>query len=214
MSSTRCCAHGGPPIGSEAYEARRLVAETVVARMASTTEKEGASIGALSAPPVDYLRSHADVVDSLLVKLMWAQATEYVLRDQPDDAFVEWEMAAIFVQSFLLKDPSHTSRVTSEIMSEGAAVKYCSKQVPCKCLRPLLKTKFKYDVKAGFCFYCKKEQADASKLLRCSRCKICNYCSTQCQKADWKDHKQICNVLAAGSQATERKKSLAAERVG
>lgn len=32
----------------------------------------------------------------------------------------------------------------------------------------------------------------AAPLLRCSRCKVAKYCTAECQKADWKVHKQVC----------------------
>ena len=33
------------------------------------------------------------------------------------------------------------------------------------------------------------------KLYRCSRCKCANYCTQECQKADWKTHKKSCKPL-------------------
>lgn len=41
------------------------------------------------------------------------------------------------------------------------------------------------------CTYCKKTDLNMSK---CAKCKISNYCSRECQKLDWKNHKQICNI--------------------
>lgn len=52
------------------------------------------------------------------------------------------------------------------------------------------------------CFRChaKKRQAASGAgaltsdeaLLRCSRCKVAKYCCAECQRADWKIHKQVC----------------------
>jgi len=41
----------------------------------------------------------------------------------------------------------------------------------------------------GFCFYCEKT---TSNLKRCSRCHRVYYCSTECQRSDWSQHKVIC----------------------
>ncbi|KAJ5964057.1 uncharacterized protein N7479_003933 [Penicillium vulpinum] len=45
------------------------------------------------------------------------------------------------------------------------------------------------------CQVCGKDkQADGSGLLACSRCHKANYCSRDCQKADWKKHKKSCKA--------------------
>lgn len=33
-----------------------------------------------------------------------------------------------------------------------------------------------------------------TKLLSCSRCKRTSYCSKECQKQDWKEHKKDCYI--------------------
>ena len=40
------------------------------------------------------------------------------------------------------------------------------------------------------CNFCHTKSAEPLK--RCSRCKKANYCSRECQKYDWKEHKKIC----------------------
>ena len=39
------------------------------------------------------------------------------------------------------------------------------------------------------CAHCEKSRAD---LKRCSRCHTTNYCSSDCQRSDWKRHKVAC----------------------
>ncbi len=39
------------------------------------------------------------------------------------------------------------------------------------------------------CAYCEKESL---KLKRCTKCKYVYYCNSDCQRADWKNHKSIC----------------------
>ena len=48
------------------------------------------------------------------------------------------------------------------------------------------------------CNTCKKTAPEVS-LKRCSRCLETNYCSQDCQKADWKAHKQTCGWEDASS---------------
>lgn len=57
----------------------------------------------------------------------------------------------------------------------------------------------------------------AAQLL-CSRCKAVRYCSRECQKAHWKEHKKVCKAPSNGAQksaeelaAIEKKKKEEAE---
>jgi hypothetical protein len=43
------------------------------------------------------------------------------------------------------------------------------------------------------CAKCSKDKSDSGQgLKRCGRCKLAHYCSRECQKADWKNHKTLC----------------------
>lgn len=49
----------------------------------------------------------------------------------------------------------------------------------------------------SICFYCTKHSDKV--LQRCSKCKFVHYCSTECQKKDWKEyHKQDCPPINYG----------------
>lgn len=49
-----------------------------------------------------------------------------------------------------------------------------------------------------YCAYCGKE---GNK--RCSRCKSVVYCSSDCQKAHWKQHKGECKYLSKSSTSNK-----------
>lgn len=40
----------------------------------------------------------------------------------------------------------------------------------------------------------------ALPLMRCARCRVPGYCSTTCQRADWKRHKPACPLLSQQGQ--------------
>lgn len=49
------------------------------------------------------------------------------------------------------------------------------------------------DNKVKACISCGREKAmDGSDLLNCGRCHLAKYCSRECQRADWKTHKNAC----------------------
>jgi len=49
------------------------------------------------------------------------------------------------------------------------------------------------DNKARTCRCCKKSDMGKPKFKMCSRCKSSYYCSKECQKKDFENHKLICN---------------------
>ena len=53
------------------------------------------------------------------------------------------------------------------------------------------------------CANCGKTESEAGiDLKQCARCKIARYCSRDCQKADWKEHKRGCGSNAGSSTNT------------
>lgn len=46
------------------------------------------------------------------------------------------------------------------------------------------------------CNNCSKSADDNNKLMQCSVCATARYCSADCQKADWKNHKKNCTTAA------------------
>jgi SAM-dependent methyltransferase len=45
------------------------------------------------------------------------------------------------------------------------------------------------------CFNCQIKQSQTdTKILKCSKCHFATYCSVDCQKKDWPNHKNVCNI--------------------
>ncbi|KAI9004009.1 hypothetical protein DFJ74DRAFT_694375 [Hyaloraphidium curvatum] len=51
--------------------------------------------------------------------------------------------------------------------------------------------RFSYDF-SNIADSCDRCGAESDTLLRCSGCKVTRYCGAACQRAAWKDHKDIC----------------------
>lgn len=96
-------------------------------------------------------------------------------------------------------NPNH-----SIVMCRLAALKKLANMSNTKSWRP------EEDVKLGrICRQCSKSglelrNEDAEKrLLMCGKCKSTYYCSRECQKADWKEHKKMCNISITTKQPKE-----------
>uniref|UniRef100_A0A914UHU7 MYND-type domain-containing protein n=1 Tax=Plectus sambesii TaxID=2011161 RepID=A0A914UHU7_9BILA len=56
---------------------------------------------------------------------------------------------------------------------------------------------------ADFCSHCLVRRTEQRKLMRCSRCKQMQYCSSECQKKDWTLHGKECKRLTALGASVE-----------
>ncbi len=78
-------------------------------------------------------------------------------------------------------------------------VSFYRNRIPCSCLDEKHK-EVKSVKKMGLCYNnnCSQpgKKVERSKMFSCIRCYNSNYCSIECQKADWKRHKMFCNAIA------------------
>jgi len=72
-------------------------------------------------------------------------------------------------------------------------LKFFRKRTSCKCLKKMHLEARKTIPKMGFCHGCQKEYGRASQSV-CSRCMIEQYCSRECQVANWPVHERLCNA--------------------
>jgi hypothetical protein len=71
---------------------------------------------------------------------------------------------------------------------------YLAKQIPCSCLDEKKKVA-KEAPKTGRCSYCSREDLKM-ELKKCGQCKWSEYCSKECQVADWRgEHKKDCKGI-------------------
>jgi hypothetical protein len=61
---------------------------------------------------------------------------------------------------------------------------------------PVVRDKGKRDDEESYCTGCAFcGKIDCISIMKCSRCKSASYCSRECQKGDWKNHKAVCELL-------------------
>jgi hypothetical protein len=90
------------------------------------------------------------------------------------------------------------SKKLRDIHSAGSSMKrdvlkFYRKRTTCYCLKGMHLEARKTLPKLGGCDHCGvvKERA---LLMVCSRCRITQYCSRECQIADWSRHKEFCDL--------------------
>jgi hypothetical protein len=97
----------------------------------------------------------------------------------------------------------------AKIETERGLVLFLSKQIPCSCLDESKKNA-KQAPKTG---WCRRRHCNTSlltlELKKCSQCKSVQYCSKECQAADWRaGHKVECKIL---KEALENNAALKAQ---
>ena len=75
------------------------------------------------------------------------------------------------------------------------ALKFFRKRTSCKCLKKMHLEARKTLPKLGSCWNCDKE-AERVSLSVCSKCMVMQYCSRECQVANYKEHKEYCDEYA------------------
>ena len=75
-------------------------------------------------------------------------------------------------------------------------LKFLSRRISCSCLKDMHRQARLTITKTRRCEYC-MEFKERDELMLCGGCRLLEYCSIECQKADWKrDHTKSCAQLA------------------
>ena len=84
-------------------------------------------------------------------------------------------------------------------------LKFFRKRTSCKCLKAMHLDARKTLPKTGVCYHC-EEVKERALLMVCSSCRIAQYCSRECQVADWAEHKGYCKECVSGHKQQQAKK--------
>ncbi len=76
-------------------------------------------------------------------------------------------------------------------------IRFFSKRIACNCLKqPYEEAKKAQPTRLGNCAKCGPGK-NRDNLMYCQRCKYVQYCSRDCQKAHWPEHKLVCETLSS-----------------
>ena len=127
-------------------------------------------------------------------------ATQHVLEGNIERAQL-FAAVAYFFQEYIAiyvgkqQATINSSKVLELVLADlHTLVKYLKKNIPCNCLDKKYE-EVKSIAKMGVCRNekCSLPMVERSKMLYCTRCRDANYCSSECQKAQWPLHKKLCD---------------------
>ena len=136
----------------------------------------------------------------LVVSVLLSDATQLVLQGDCGGKARSLAASASYFDSLAeaLKGGENIKMDTAIIIElykcdEHTLVKYLRKRIPCSCLDEKY-NEVKSITRMGLCFnaQCTSNIVQRSKMLSCARCGEVNYCSRECQKAAWPEHKTNC----------------------
>eukprot|EP00571_Detonula_confervacea_P006783 CAMPEP_0172315920 /NCGR_PEP_ID=MMETSP1058-20130122/26698_1 /TAXON_ID=83371 /ORGANISM="Detonula confervacea, Strain CCMP 353" /LENGTH=344 /DNA_ID=CAMNT_0013030117 /DNA_START=156 /DNA_END=1187 /DNA_ORIENTATION=- len=101
-------------------------------------------------------------------------------------------------------DPSkecftHVAKLKYQDIFEGctrSVVQFFYKRAPCNCLDKKYAA-LKLKPKTGVCAHCNERQCRSS-LMICAGCNMRQFCSQECQQADWPFHETYCGQIGGG----------------
>ena len=131
-----------------------------------------------------------------------AEGTKFILDGGKSDAARVCGVLALYMKKANKADEFPDILKMMELLDadDHTLVQFFRKQIPCSCLDEKYK-EVKSITKMGICFspQCPLpgKMAVRSKMLYCTRCingRNVSYCSRECQKADWPEHKKMCGM--------------------
>ena len=209
--SSTMCKHGYPPTLSTGEEKICLdfISAYLAAFRSHDKDLRKAFLTAKQATEVAYVDVYSSKLETVASKLV-AAGTDAILGGDIWTAQLYVVMACHF-EEFISVGVALINWVkVTELFDadEHTLVKYFRKRIPCHCLDKKYK-EVKSVKKVGMCCNpnCSVRKVERSKMFCCTGCGAANYCSKECQKENWKSHKEFCGDIAEKKAAFQAKQS-------
>ena len=151
----------------------------------------------------EYADVYSSKLDTVISKLL-ASGTQRILDGDGDNEIAQlFASLACYFEDFMAMSLHKTQAALNLAKlaewvgaDDHTLVSYYRKRIPCSCLDEKYK-EVKSVKKMGWCFNLNCSHPDGrverSKMFSCTRCGMANYCSVECQKAAWKEHRVQCD---------------------
>lgn len=203
-SSPTICGHGLVPPSADEEKIFEDFMNAFIAAFCSQQTVGPAFFTAYHATKEKYADVYASKLDTA-ISILLCNGTQCILDGNNRQAQL-YACIASFCEDVTSDKQSIPCCATVELESadDHTLVSYYRKRTPCACLDEKYK-KVKSLKKMGLCCNpsCShpKGKVERSKMFSCTRCGEVNYCSSECQRAEWKKHKQICGNVAEAKAA-------------
>ena len=200
------CRHGCPPSLTNEEKICREFIKTFIIMTAELTHLNvvEAFVTATDATAEEYVDVYSSKLNTV-ISILLARGTHFILGERNDIARLYASLACYlgeFIAAGLKKtkaSPNFSKVIELYYSDDHTLVSYYRNRISCSCLDEKYK-EVKSIKKMGCCYNPNCSHPDGSversKMLSCTRCGMVNYCSVECQKFHWKEHKQICGNIA------------------
>ena len=198
------CRHGSPSLSTDEKKICLEFIDAFIAAFNSQKDVGGGFTTATQATAIEYADVYSSKLDTV-VSMLLASGTQRILGGDNRQAQLYAALACYYEEYMAFAAyntktmPCWTKIIELHDADDHTLVSYYRKRISCSCLDEKYK-EVKSVTKMGWCFNpsCNlpERRVERSKMLCCTRCRHTNYCSVECQRANWNRHREVCGMAA------------------